>query len=584
MVTDPVREAREELIRFGLRADAPGEGVVPELIARSWRRSISSSVVSEGLNEQYRDIDLDSILFRAAEPVLDRWGHQLADTGTTLFLCDRAGSIVARRTSDSVRRQLDSVHAAEGFDFSEESVGTNGLGTALAENAPVFIHGSQHYKDVLAGLTCAAVPVATPAGLVIGSVSVGAPTEIANPLMLSLTREIGQQIEERLRTSSRPQDLALAMSFMRFTNSARPTVVMDRESMLANTPGLPYVSVTSHVLLWEKLTAHSWARDRTARFLLDGTDLEVVGRRVVDGPRAHYVLHFADLAPDRDTGLSPSAERIVTPARASRDGEAGRGPSPRGRGLIVVEGPRGSGRATLARALHAEQAPGSTLREVLVSPATPTPWTALAAALAEGIDVLLRRAEDIPTGEAGALADLLAAQPAATFSGSSTGTLLLTTSSTHAVASVASALAGVDVSARIEPLSATRERIPALVKNILDSVDPRGRHTLSPAALQSLMQADWPGDLAELVHTLTSLVRQVPASVIQRRHLPARVQHTPPRRHVTLMEEAERGAILKALGATKGNKSEAAALLGIGRTTLYRRLRQLGLDSDEGSL
>src|SRR5471032_545810 len=77
VVTDPVREAREELIRFGLRADAPVEGVVPELIARSWRRSISSSVVSEGLNEQYRDIDLDSILFRAAEPVLDRWGHQL---------------------------------------------------------------------------------------------------------------------------------------------------------------------------------------------------------------------------------------------------------------------------------------------------------------------------------------------------------------------------------------------------------------------------------------------------------------------------------------------------------------------------
>jgi sigma-54 dependent transcriptional regulator, acetoin dehydrogenase operon transcriptional activator AcoR len=584
VVTDPVREAREELIRFGLRADAPVEGVVPEVIARSWRRSISSSVVSEGLNEQYRDIDVDSILFRAAEPVLDRWGHQLADTGTTLFLCDRAGSIVARRTSDSVRRQLDRVHAAEGFDFSEESVGTNGLGTALAENAPVFIQGSQHYKDVLAGLTCAAVPVATPAGSVIGSVSVGAPTEIANPLMLSLTREIGQQIEERLRTSSRPQDLALAMSFMRFTNSGRPTVVMDRESMLANTPGLPYVSVTSHVLLWEKLTSHNWARDRTARFLLDGTRLEVVGRRVIDGPRTHYVLHFLDLAPDLEAGLSPSAEPMLTTARAGRDGEAGRGRSSRRNGVIVVEGPRGSGRATLARALHVEQASGSTLREVLVSPATPTPWTALAAALAEGIDVLVRRTEDIPTVEASALMDLLAAQSVAPVKGSRAGTLLLTTSSTHAVPAVAGPLGGLDVTARIEPLSASAERIPGLVKHILDSVDPRGRHTLSPAALQSLMQADWPGDLAELVDTLTSLVRQVPASVIQRRHLPERVQHTPPRRHLTLMEEAERAAILKALAAAKGNKSEAATLLGIGRTTLYRRLRQLGLDSDEGSL
>jgi len=583
-VTDPVREAREELIRVGLRADAGVEGVVPELIARSWRRSISSSVVSEGVNEHFRDIDVDSILFRAAEPVLDRWGHQLADTGTTLFLCDRAGRIVARRTSDSVRRQLDRVHAAEGFDYSEESVGTNGLGTALAENAPVFIQGSQHYKDVLAGLACAAVPVATPAGSVIGSVSVGGPTEIANPLMLSLTREIGQQIEERLRTSSRPQDLALAMSFMRYTNSGRPTVVMDQESMLANTPGLPYVSVTSHVLLWEKLATHDWARDRTARFLLEGTGLEVLGRRVVDGPRAHYVLHFSDLASDVEADRSPSAEPMVTTPRAYRDGEAGRRRSPRGHSLIVVEGPRGSGRATLARALLAEQASGSTLREVLVSPATPTPWTALAAALAEGIDVLVRRTEDIPAVDVGALSDLLAARPAARVNGPRAGTLLLTTSSTHAVPSVAGALAEVDVTARIEPLSATPERIPGLVKHILDSVDPRGRHTLSPAALQSLMQADWPGDLAELVDTVISLVRRVPASVIQRRHLPERVQHTPPRRHVTLMEEAERGAILKALAAAEGNKSEAAALLGIGRTTLYRRLRQLGLDGDEGSL
>jgi sigma-54 dependent transcriptional regulator, acetoin dehydrogenase operon transcriptional activator AcoR len=583
-MTDPVQEARNELIRVGLRGDARVDGVVPDVIARSWRRSISSSVASEGVNERYRDIDVDSIMFRAAEPVLDRWGQLLADTGTTLFLCDRAGSIVARRTSDSVRRQLDSVHAAEGFDYSEESVGTNGLGTALAENAPVFIQGSQHYKDVLAGLTCAAVPLATPTGSVIGSVSVGGPTEVANPLMLSLTREIGQQIEERLRTSSRPQDLALAMSFMRYTNSRRPTVVMDQESMLANNPGLPYVSVTSHVLLWQRLSAHDWARRETARFLLDGTSLDVVARRVLDGPRAHYVLHFSDLAPDMESDLVRAAEPTGTLLHAQRGGAVARGLSPRSSSLIVVEGPRGSGRATRAFGLHAERASGSLLKEVVVSPAEPTPWTEVAELLSAGIDVLLRRTEDIADEDAPALEELLAVQRTALIAGTQVGTLLLTMSSTRALPSVAAALHDVDVTARIEPLSATPERIPALVRHILDRVDPRGKHTLSPAALQSLMQADWPGDLAELVDTITAVVRQVPAAVIQRRHLPERLKHAPPRRHITLMEEAERAAILKALAAAEGNKSEAAVLLGIGRTTLYRRLRQLGLDGNEGSL
>jgi transcriptional regulator of acetoin/glycerol metabolism len=582
-MTDPVQEARNELIRVGLRGDAQVEGVVPDLIARSWRRSISSSVASDGVNERYRDIDVDSIMFRAAEPVLDRWGHLLADTGTTLFLCDRAGSIVARRTSDSVRRQLDRVHAAEGFDFSEESVGTNGLGTALAENAPVFIQGSQHYKDVLAGLTCAAVPVATPAGSVIGSVSVGGPTEVANPLMLSLTREIGQQIEERLRTSSRPQDLALAMSFMRYTNSRRPTVVMDQESILANNPGLPYVSVTSHVLLWEMLVAHDWARHDTARFQLDGANLDVVARRVLDGPRAHYVLHFSDLTPDTDAGALRAAEPTVTLSHPERGVGAGHGPSLRADSLIVVDGPRGSGRATLARTLHAERS-SSPLTEVVASPTQPRRWIEVAELLLAGIDVLLRRTEDIADEDAPALEELLAVQRTAPIEGAHAGTLLLTMSSPRLAPSIAAALQDVDATARIEPLSETPERIPALVRHILDSVDPRGKHTLSPAALQSLMQADWPGDLAELVDTITAVVRQVPAAVIQRRHLPQRLQHAPPRRHITLMEEAERAAILKALAAAEGNKSEAAVLLGIGRTTLYRRLRQLGLDGDEGSL
>lgn len=50
------------------------------------------------------------------------------------------------------------------------------------------------------------------------------------------------------------------------------------------------------------------------------------------------------------------------------------------------------------------------------------------------------------------------------------------------------------------------------------------------------------------------------------------------------MEAAEREAIIGALDTSAGNKSEAAALLGIGRTTLYRRIRQLGLDGYEGSL
>jgi transcriptional regulator of acetoin/glycerol metabolism len=98
------------------------------------------------------------------------------------------------------------------------------------------------------------------------------------------------------------------------------------------------------------------------------------------------------------------------------------------------------------------------------------------------------------------------------------------------------------------------------------------------------MQWDWPRNVTELRATLAELVERVPVSVIERRHLPKHLQQAPPRRRLTLMESAERDAIIRALEATDGNKSEAAKLLGVGRTTLYRRLRQLGLDSGEDSL
>ncbi|HEY5855423.1 MAG TPA: helix-turn-helix domain-containing protein [Aldersonia sp.] len=573
-MADLVRAVRDELRRVGLLGEIRAEGVVPDLILRSWRRSIGNSVESTSLAQRYQDVvDTETLLYRAAAPVLDRWQQQLTDTGTMLFLSDRAGSIVARRTSDtSVRRRLDRAHAAEGFDFSEDAIGTNGLGTSMIERRAVYIQGSQHYNDALADIACAAAPVCTPAGTVIGSVSLGGAIEVANPLMLSLTREIGQQIEERLRAASRPEDLALAMSFMRYTNSRRPTVVMDHESLLANTPGLPYVSVTSHVLLWELLNDHDWSRAETTRILLDGNNIEVSARRVLDGRRAHFVLHFAELA--------EHATVTVDPVPVLADTMVKDAPKPKDSGIQLVEGPRGSGRASMARDLHAER----TFEVVTVSSASATSWVSVGDLLAGGTDVLLRRVEEVPERDAEHVWALVQAHRAAVASGAQTSLLLLTADRDRAVEKVRAVLDEIELPARTAPLAETRERIPVLVRTILDRVDPDGRHTLSPAALQALVQYSWPGNITELVDTITVLVAEVSTSVIEARHLPKHLRQAPPRRQLSLIEAAEREAIIKALDASGGNKSEAAALLGIGRTTLYRRLRQLGLDADEGTL
>jgi len=569
-MSDVVRELRDELKRVGLQGQVHANGVVPDLIVRSWRRSISGSVRADAPCERYQEVETDTLLGRAARPVLDRWQHQLADTGTTLFLADRGGNIVLRRTTDGgVRRRLDRAHAAEGFDYSEDSVGTNGLGTSMVENRAVFITGSQHFNEALAGLVCAAAPVVAPGGSVIGSISLGGLLESANPLMLSTTCEIGQQIEERLRIATRPEDLALAMSFMRYANSQRPTVVMDHESMLANTPGLPFVNVTSHVMLWELLNRHDWSGEVTGRFHLEGVGTKVTARRVMKGSRVYFVVHFDDSEPSTTTlSRDPSG----TVARALPDLRTVRC------GVTLIEGPRGSGRSTAAT----EYNPG--VRPEVFVGESPIPWHRIEDLLATETDVLLRRIDSVPDDAAGALRELLAAQRYAVASSARRGRLLITAARGDASATIRAVLDTVPPVVVLMPLRETPERIPGLVSRILDRVDTNRRHTMSPAALQSFVQCEWPGNITELVGVITDLVREVPASVIQRRHLPQHLQQSPPRRQLSMIETAEREAIIKALNATGGNRSDAAVLLGIGRTTLYRRLKHFALDGDEGSL
>src|SRR5207245_9472271 len=93
-------------------------------------------------------------------------------------------------------------------------------------------------------------------------------------------------------------------------------------------------------------------------------------------------------------------------------------------------------------------------------------------------------------------------------------------------------------------------------------------------ALRALEQHSWPGNVTELAHFVRSLAEhRRAAGPVRRAELPDPVREGPAKRHLSPMEHAERTAILEALSRHGGNKARAAAALGIGRATLYRKLR-----------
>jgi transcriptional regulator of acetoin/glycerol metabolism len=127
-------------------------------------------------------------------------------------------------------------------------------------------------------------------------------------------------------------------------------------------------------------------------------------------------------------------------------------------------------------------------------------------------------------------------------------------------------------------LPALRER-PEDVRELLPVLAPRPVPGQPPLAwtldaLRALEEHPWPGNVTELAHVVRALAehRRVTGPV-RRAELPDPVREGPAARRLSPMEHAERAAILAALRRNGGNKARAAAALGIGRATLYRKLR-----------
>ena len=163
---------------------------------------------------------------------------------------------------------------------------------------------------------------------------------------------------------------------------------------------------------------------------------------------------------------------------------------------------------------------------------------------------------------------------------------------------------------RIElpPLRSRREDVPDLLAHYLRvaaqelGVDPK---VLSAEAAARLAAWDWPGNVRELVNVCRRLTVLAPGTEIHADDLPVEMSRTaglpagvdwtaaltqwaeqrPPEADpwlATALPEFERALIRVALRKSQGHRQEAARILGWGRNTLTRKLRELGMEDDEG--
>jgi transcriptional regulator with PAS, ATPase and Fis domain len=147
------------------------------------------------------------------------------------------------------------------------------------------------------------------------------------------------------------------------------------------------------------------------------------------------------------------------------------------------------------------------------------------------------------------------------------------------------------VQIKLPPLRERKTDIPLLVNAFLEKFTQTGTriHTISSDAMARLVAYDWPGNVRELENAIERAVALSSGPILQIADLPSNLQfgssdRFPEKDEVMPLEELERRAILRALRESNGDKLAAARLLGIGKTTLYRKLKQYEAQSLPESL
>jgi PAS domain S-box-containing protein len=134
------------------------------------------------------------------------------------------------------------------------------------------------------------------------------------------------------------------------------------------------------------------------------------------------------------------------------------------------------------------------------------------------------------------------------------------------------------------------EDIPRLAYHVLTQLkerNPNAPQRISPGAMELLMHHSWPGNVRELQNALERAAVEAGPEPLRAEHLPPELRGRDLREETTAgelgslkdeMAGFERRVVERALTLAGGNRSKAAALLGIHRTGLYQKLRRHGLE------
>ncbi|MFI6367719.1 sigma-54-dependent Fis family transcriptional regulator [Nocardia sp. NPDC050630] len=497
------------------------------------------------------DFDRRSRLSIAAQPILDRMLDELADTTFSVLLTDRTARIIDRRVAQRrLNTALDGVLASPGFRYLEESSGTNALATAYELRKPIAVTGDEHFLESLKQFCCYGAPIIHPItrrveGVLDITGSVDQSTTLLGPFLMRAVHDI----EQRLLAGARMSEQRLLAAFQTHTRNKNHAVLVYGENvMLSNPAAVDLIHATDHAALRDVASDVVPNRPVQRQLTLSSGSIVLVTARSVSDTAGGVIFDINPLPDLTPFPEEPRHAKTAVPATTHR--------------VELVVGEPGTGRTTAAREIAGDSAD---FFDALDSDLDDSWTTRVRSALRRTDSVVIDNIHTLTPELAARLAPAIRTAP---------GLVVMTTSPLAPTDREQAALAAEALNRHeLRPLRTYQQDFGALALNVLHTLKSCASKGITPSALSALAAQPWPGNLRELTSVLDYARTRRPVGDITEKDLPS-AYRSPATRRLTLMETAERDAIVSALRTANGNKAAAAAQLGIGRTTLYARLRQ----------
>jgi transcriptional regulator of acetoin/glycerol metabolism len=143
-------------------------------------------------------VEQNRLLYSHAIPAMETLYQQIANTHNMVLLTDAQGVIVHSLGDADFLEKANRVALTPGVAWSEESKGTNAIGTAIAERAPTTVHADQHFLSANHFLTCSAAPITDHRGNVVGVLDVSGDRRSFHKHTMALVRMSALMIENQM--------------------------------------------------------------------------------------------------------------------------------------------------------------------------------------------------------------------------------------------------------------------------------------------------------------------------------------------------------------------------------------------------